>query len=82
MLNETLISQFKTQFRGELISPGDAEYENARKVHNGMIDKRPGLIARCADTADVIAAVRFGREHGLLVSVRGGGHNGAGLGGL
>jgi UDP-N-acetylenolpyruvoylglucosamine reductase len=80
MLNETLISQFKTQFRGELISPGDAEYENARKVHNGMIDKRPRLIARCADTADVIAAVRFGREHGLLVSVRGGGHNGAGLG--
>ena len=80
MLNETLISQFKTQFRGDLISPGDAEYENARKVHNGMIDKRPRLIARCADAADVIAAVRFGREHGLLVSVRGGGHNGAGLG--
>lgn len=80
MLNETLISQFKTQFRGELISPGDAEYENARKVHNGMIDKRPRLIARCADAADVIAAVRFGRERGLLVSVRGGGHSGAGLG--
>jgi FAD/FMN-containing dehydrogenase len=80
MLNEILISQFKTQFRGELISPGDVEYENARKVHNGMIDKRPRLIVYCADAADVIAAVRFGREHGLLVSVRGGGHSGAGLG--
>jgi FAD/FMN-containing dehydrogenase len=80
MLNEILISQFKAQLRGELVSPGDAKYENARKVHNGMIDKRPRLIARCADAADVIAAVRFGREHGLLVSVRGGGHNGAGLG--
>jgi len=80
MLNETLISQFKAQLWGELVSPGDAEYENARKVHNGMIDKRPRLIGRCADAADVIAAVRFGREHGLLVSVRGGGHNGAGLG--
>ena len=80
MLNETLISQYKAQLWGELVSPGDAEYENARKVHNGMIDKRPRLIARCADAADVIAAVRFGREHGLLVSVRGGGHNGAGLG--
>jgi FAD/FMN-containing dehydrogenase len=80
MFNQILISQLKTQFRGELIRPGDAEYENARKVHNGMIDKRPRLIARCADAADVIAAVRFGREHGLLVSVRGGGHSGAGLG--
>ncbi len=53
---------------------------NARQLYNGMIDKRPGLIARCVDTADVIAAVNFAREHDLLLAVRGGGHNGAGLG--
>ena len=55
-------------------------YESARKVYNGMIDKRPLLIARCVDVADVIAAVEFGRENDLLTAIRGGGHNGAGLG--
>jgi FAD/FMN-containing dehydrogenase len=70
----------KANLRGELIQPGDAGYEAARKVYNGMIEKRPALIARCADVADVIAAVNFGRENGLLVSIRGGGHNAGGLG--
>src|SRR5512135_32954 len=71
---------FRAQLHGELIARGDEGYEAARKVYNGMIDKHPRLIARCADVADVIAAVNFGRENGLLVSIRGGGHNAGGLG--
>jgi FAD/FMN-containing dehydrogenase len=74
------IGQFRTSLRGELILPGDDNYENARKVYNAMIDKRPGMIVRCADTADVIAAVKFGRENNLTIAVRGGGHNAGGLG--
>ncbi|HEY7413640.1 MAG TPA: FAD-binding oxidoreductase, partial [Ktedonobacteraceae bacterium] len=70
----------QANMRGELIQQGDAGYDDARKVYNGMIDKHPLMIARCADVADVIAAVNFGREHGLLVSIRGGGHNAGGLG--
>jgi FAD/FMN-containing dehydrogenase len=66
--------------RGELIQRSDEHYEEARKLYNGMIDKRPLLIARCADVADVISAVRFGRESDLLTAIRGGGHNGPGLG--
>jgi FAD/FMN-containing dehydrogenase len=66
--------------RGNLVMPGDPDYDQARAVYNAMIDKRPGLIARCADVADVIAAVNAAREHGLLLAVRGGGHNGGGLG--
>jgi UDP-N-acetylenolpyruvoylglucosamine reductase len=73
------IDQLKS-FRGELIQPSDAGYESARKVYNGMIDKRPRLIARCMDVADVMAAVRFGVSNGMLTAIRGGGHNGAGLG--
>ncbi len=63
---------------GELIKPGDRDYESARRVWNGMIDKRPAAIARCADTADVALAVRFAAQHELAVAVRGGGHNVAG----
>jgi FAD/FMN-containing dehydrogenase len=74
------IDQLKGAFRGELIQPTDAAYESARKVYNGMIDKHPRLIARCVDVADVIAAVNYGRENSLLTAIRGGGHNGAGLG--
>jgi FAD/FMN-containing dehydrogenase len=70
----------QTTLRGEQIARGDPGYDEARSVYNAMIDRRPALIARCADVADVIAAVRFGREEGLEVAVRGGGHNGAGLG--
>ncbi len=66
--------------RGELIQPADANYESARKVYNGMIDKRPALIARCVDVADVIACVNFARENGMLTAIRGGSHNGGGLG--
>ena len=61
-------------------SPTDAAYDSARKVYNGMIDKRPRLIARCVDVADVMAAVNFGRDNDMLTAIRGGGHNGAGLG--
>src|SRR6201993_692598 len=74
------LDQLRNSFRGELIYPGDPGYESARKVYNGMIDKRPRLIARCVDVADVIAAVRFGVANGMLTAIRGGGHNGAGLG--
>ena len=72
VLDEATVQGFKTSLRGPLLCPGDASYDDARKVWNGMIGRRPALIARCAGTADVIAAVRFAREHGLLVSVKGG----------
>src|SRR3990172_5011952 len=74
------IQELRAKFRGELITPGDAAYDGARKVYNGMIDKRPALIASCADVADVVAAVNLAREKKLLLAVRGGGHNGPGLG--
>src|SRR5271166_3543412 len=66
--------------RGDLIMPGDPGYDQARAVYNAMIDKRPAAIARCRDAADVITCVRFAREHGIAIAVRGGGHNAAGLG--
>jgi FAD/FMN-containing dehydrogenase len=80
MLNETTIAPLKSGLRGELIEQRDASYDMARKVYNAMIDRRPRLIARCGDVADVVAAVNFGRENNLVVSIRGGGHNAAGLG--
>src|SRR5271157_1880343 len=80
MLNEATIAAFRASLRGGLIEPGDPSYDAARKVYNAMIDRRPRLIARCADVADVMAAVKFGREQNLLVAVRGGGHNAGGLG--
>ena len=80
MLSEQSISQFQTSLRGKLIQPQDADYDTARKVYNGMFNKHPAMIARCADVADVIAAVNFARENNLLVAVKGGGHNAAGLG--
>lgn len=80
MPSEATIATFKASLRGELIEAGDQSYDTARKVYNGMIDRRPRLIARCVDVADVITAVNFGREHKLLVAIRGGGHNAGGLG--
>ena len=79
-LQEITIQPFKAGLRGQLIQPSDAEYESARRVYNGMIDKRPALIARCCDVADVMTAVNFARDNGVLLAVRGGGHNGGGLG--
>ena len=66
-------------FSGELLQPAEPEYDAARRVFNGMIDRRPALIARCATTADVVAAVNVARDHGLLVAVRCGGHSASGL---
>jgi FAD/FMN-containing dehydrogenase len=80
MQNETAIEEFKPSLRGDVIQRSDDRYDEARRLYNGMIDKRPLLIARCANVADVIAAVNFGREQGLLIAIRGGGHNGPGLG--
>jgi FAD/FMN-containing dehydrogenase len=74
------ISQFRQNLRGRLITRSDVDYDEARALYNGMIDKHPLLIARCVDAADIIAAVNFGRAHGLLLAIRGGGHNGPGLG--
>src|SRR5215472_2727799 len=80
MLSDATIGEFKKSLRGELILRNDPRYEEARKLYNGMIDKRPLLIARCVDVADVITAVNFGRDQGLLIAIRGGGHNGPGFG--
>lgn len=79
-LNASIIEEFATQIRGELIFPDNPVYHETRKVYNGMINKHPGLIVKCVDVADVINSVNFGRENNLLVAVRGGGHNGGGLG--
>ena len=74
-LADGTIEQLRAAVGGEVITPGDADYEEARRVWNGMIDCHPALIVRCASTDDVAAAVNFGRDHDLLVSVRGGSHS-------
>jgi FAD/FMN-containing dehydrogenase len=73
-----LIDQLALTFRGRLIRPEDADYDDARLVRNGLIDRFPAVIARCHGTADVVAAVKFASEQGALLSIRGGGHNVAG----
>src|SRR5256884_950277 len=80
MLNENSIADFKRNVRGRVIEPSDKDYDEARKVYNGMIHKKPRLIARCVDVADVIRSVNFARENDLLVAIRSGGHNAGGLG--
>ena len=78
LLERSVLELLAGSFRGNVIGPTDHEYEMARKVHNGMIDKRPAAIARCTGVADVMTALQFGIEHGLPIAVRGGGHNVAG----
>jgi FAD/FMN-containing dehydrogenase len=77
---EAARSELGSQFEGELIGPGDSSYDEARALFNAMIDKRPAVIARCADADDVARAVGFARAHDLPLAIRGGGHNGGGLG--
>lgn len=79
-MTDQIASTLQANFRGRLISPTDPDYDAARALFNGMIDKRPRLIARCVDVADIITAVNYGRDQGLLIAIRGGGHNGPGLG--
>ncbi|MCP5197481.1 MAG: FAD-binding oxidoreductase [Gammaproteobacteria bacterium] len=78
-LGEATIAELRNGLHGTLLQAGDTGYDEARQLFNAMIDKKPALIARCADTADVITCVNFARQHRLITSVRGGGHNGAGL---
>jgi hypothetical protein len=87
MLNESVliaedekVQKFADRLRGELITPTDAGYDDARTLYNAMIDKRPGLIVFCENVSDVIACVNFARQNDLDLAIRGGGHNGAGLG--
>jgi hypothetical protein len=75
ILEEAAVHAFADSLRGQLLQLGDSDYDESRKVWNGMIDRRPALIAKCAGAADVIAAVRFAREHNLIFSIKGGGHN-------
>ena len=80
MPNENSFKDLKANLRGGLIEPGDKGYDEARKVYNGMIHKKPRAIARCADVADVIRSVNFAKENDLLLAIRSGGHNAGGLG--
>ena len=80
VLDQPRLADLEALFRGELLTAQDEQYDECRRVYNAMINRRPALIACCADVADVIAAIDFAREEGLEVAVRGGGHNGAGLG--
>src|SRR4051812_48581928 len=75
----TSVTRLRAALHGQLLTPESQDYDAVRVVWNGMIDRRPAVIVRCADIHDVVAAVTFGREHGGPVSVRGGGHNVAGL---
>jgi FAD/FMN-containing dehydrogenase len=79
-IDPAALNALKATFRGELIGPDDPGYEDARHVQNGMIDRHPALIARATDTNDVVAALGLGREQGLDIAIRSGGHNGPGFG--
>jgi FAD/FMN-containing dehydrogenase len=76
----TVPDDLRTRFTGSLLSPGDTGYDEARRVHNGLIDKRPALVARCHTTADVVDAIHLGRQQASEIAIRGGGHNVAGNG--
>lgn len=79
LLSTTTVDRLRMGMKGSVVDPAHADYETARRIWNGMIDRRPALIARCANVADVQAALAFGRAEGLPIAVRGGGHNAAGL---
>jgi FAD/FMN-containing dehydrogenase len=79
MTSTSTIEKFREDLHGELIDPENASYDAVRSLYNAMIDKRPALIARCANVADVITTVNFGWENDMLIAIRGGGHNGPGL---
>jgi FAD/FMN-containing dehydrogenase len=79
-MREEAYRNLSAKLRGSVITPGSDEYEVARRVYNRMIDRRPDAIVRCLDVADVMTAVNFARNADVTVAVRGGGHNGAGLG--
>jgi len=78
-LDAASFEKLRNGFRGELIQPGDREYDSSRVVWNAMADRHPTLIARCTRVVDVVTAVRFAREHDLVIAVRGGGHSVAGF---
>ena len=78
ILDEAAVREFAASLRGPVLLAGDRDYDEARKLFNGMIDHRPAVIARCTGAADVVAAVRFAREHDLRISMKGGGHGVAG----
>jgi hypothetical protein len=77
---DTALQNFKASIRGRIIFPDDEEYDDERKVYNGMIDRYPSAIVKCRDVADVISCVNFGRDNHIMTSVRSGGHNAGGLG--
>jgi len=77
-LGESVLAELRDDVRGQVVGPHDPEYDTARKVHNGMIDKRPAVIVHCTGVADVRTALRWGLDQGLPVAVRSGGHNVAG----
>src|SRR5262245_13485938 len=78
MIKDAALDDFRASLRGRVLTPGDAGYDEVRRIHNGMFVRRPALIARCLGTADVVSAVRFARTHELELAVRGGGHSVAG----
>jgi FAD/FMN-containing dehydrogenase len=79
MIAESALTSFRTSLRGQLLLPNDLTYNEARKLHNALIDRRPAMIVRCAGVADVIGAVNFARSNDIVVSIRGTGHNVAGI---
>jgi FAD binding domain len=78
ILDPATLQDFRSRLRGAVLESGHSEYEDARRIQNGLIDRRPGLIIRSSGTADVVEAVNFARDRALLLSIRGGGHNVAG----
>ena len=76
----TSIEQLRAQVHGQVVTPEDEGYEEARTVYNAMIDRRPRAVVRCVDTDDIVAAVNFARDNGLALAIRGGGHSVPGFG--